>query len=282
MFQNLSEDTIDLNNKNEVKNDEKNKFNILGNVFAKDNIVIYLVAFMLSFVSLGEEFSIFSISLLGACLAFSIPALGIVVISLFGNFIKFGAGGAVEYLLTAIVMIASLFIIKPRYNEQERNEKIKIGKNVFISMLIIGIVKIFTSVFTLYDVLSVITLSIIALVFYKIFVNSLPVVQEFYTKRAFSIEEVIGASLLFAIAVAAFGDSSIYGFSIRNIFSILIVMILGWKNGILVGTTSGVTIGVTLGVISNNEPIMIAAYAISGMIAGILNKFGKIGVVVAL
>ena len=280
MFQNLSEDTIDLNNKNEVKNDEKNKFNILGNVFAKDNIVIYLVAFMLSFVSLGEGFSIFSISLLGACLAFSIPALGIVVISLFGNLIKFGAGGAVEYLLTAIVMIASLFIIKPRYNEQERNEKIKIGKNVFISMLIIGIVKIFMSVFTLYDVLSVITLSIIALVFYKIFVNSLPVVQEFYTKRAFSIEEVIGASLLFAIAVAAFGDSSIYGFSIRNIFSILIVMILGWKNGILVGTTSGVTIGVTLGVISNNEPIMIAAYAISGMIAGILNKFGKIGVVV--
>ena len=280
MFQNLSEDTIDLNNKSEVEKEGKNKFNILGNVFAKENIVIYLIAFMLSFISLGEGFSIFSMSLLGACLAFSIPALGIVVISLLGNLIKFGASGAVEYLLTAIVMIATLFIIKPRYNEQERNEKIKIGKNVFISMLIIGIIKIFMSVFTLYDVLSAITLSIIALVFYKIFVNSLPVVQEFYTKRAFSIEEVIGASLLFAIAVAAFGDSSIYGFSIRNIFSILIVMILGWKNGILVGTTSGVTIGVTLGVISNNEPIMIAAYAISGMIAGILNRFGKIGVVI--
>ena len=280
MFQNLSEDTIDLNNQNEGRNEEKSKFNILGNVFAKENIVIYIVAFMLSFVSLGGEFSIFSISLLGACLAFSIPALGIIVISLLGNLIKFGVGGAVEYLLTALVMIATLFMVKPRYNEQERNEKIKIGKNVFIACLLIGLVKIFMSVFTLYDVLSVITLSIIALVFYKIFVNSLVVVQEFYTKRAFSIEEVIGASLLFAIAVAAFGDTNIYGFSIRNIFSILIVMILGWKNGILVGTTSGVTIGVTLGVISNNEPIMIAAYAISGMIAGILNKFGKIGVVV--
>ena len=235
---------------------------------------------MLSFVSLGGEFSIFSVSLLGACLAFSIPALGVVVVSLLGNLIKFGVGGGLEYLLTALVMIATLFIVKPRYNEEERNEKIKVGKNVFIATLLIGLVKIFMSVFTLYDVLSTITLSIIALVFYKIFVNSIPVVQEFYTKRAFSIEEVIGASLLFAIAVAAFGDSSIYGFSIRNVFSILIVMILGWKNGILVGTTSGVTIGVTLGVISNNEPIMIAAYAISGMIAGILNRFGKIGVVV--
>ena len=280
MFQNLNEDTIDLNSKNDLRNEERNKFNILGNVFSKENLVIYIVSFMLSFISLGGGFSIFSISLLGACLAFSIPALGIVVTSLLGNLIKFGTGGAVEYLLTALVMIATLFIIKPRYNEQERNEKIKIGKNIFIATFLIGIIKILMSTFTLYDILSTITLSTIALVFYKIFVNSLPVVQEFYTKRAFSIEEVIGASLLFAIAVAAFGDSSIYGFNIRNVFSILIVMILGWKNGILVGTTSGVTIGVTLGVISNNEPIMIAAYAISGMIAGILNRFGKIGVVI--
>ena len=280
MFQNLSEDTIDFGSKNTIENREKSKFNILSNVFSKENIVIYIVAFMLSFVSLGGEFSIFSISLLGACLAFSIPALGVITISLIGNLIKFGVGGAVEYLLTAIVMIATLFIVKPRYNEQERNEKIKIGKNVFIATLLISIIKIFMSVFTLYDVLSAITLSIISLVFYKIFVNSIPVVQEFYTKKAFSIEEVIGASLLFAIAVAAFDKTSIYGFSIQNIFSILIVMILGWKNGILVGTTSGVTIGVTLGVISNNEPIMIAAYAISGMIAGVLNKFGKIGVVI--
>ena len=280
MFQNLSEDTIDFNNRSTIENEGKSKFNILSNVFSKENIVIYIVAFMLSFVSLGGEFSIFSISLLGACLAFSIPALGVITISLIGNLIKFGVGGAVEYLLTAIVMIATLFIVKPRYNEQERNEKIKIGKNVFIATLLISIIKIFMSVFTLYDVLSAITLSIISLVFYKIFVNSIPVVQEFYTKKAFSIEEVIGASLLFAIAVAAFDKTSIYGFSIQNIFSILIVMILGWKNGILVGTTSGVTIGVTLGVISNNEPIMIAAYAISGMIAGVLNKFGKIGVVI--
>ena len=280
MFQNLNESTIDLNDKSNVENEEKNKLNIFSKVFSKENLVIYIVAFMLSFVSLGGEFSIFSISMLGACLAFSIPALGILVVSLLGNLLKFGVGGAVEYLLTALVMIATLFIIKPRYNEQERNEKIKIGKNVFISCLLIGLIKILMATFTIYDVLSAITLSIIGLVFYKIFVNSLVVVQEFYKNRAFSIEEVIGASLLFAIALGAFGDANIYGFNITNVFSILIVMILGWKNGVLVGTTSGVTIGVTLGVISNNEPIMIAAYAISGMVAGILNRFGKIGVVV--
>ena len=84
---------------------------------------------------------------------------------------------------------------------------------------------------------------------------------------------------MLAIAVSCFSDFSVFNFSIRNILSILIVLVLGWKNGVLIGTTSGVTIGVTLGIITGSEPIMIAAYAISGMIAGILNRFGKIGVI---
>lgn len=277
MFQNINENTIEFDSSNDTN---KNKVNIFSNVFAKNNIILYIVSFMLSLVSLNGEFSIFSISILGACLASSVPALGIVVVSLIGNLIKYGTGGALGYFLTTLVMIVTLFIVKPRYNEKERNEKIKIGKNVFIATLLVQIIKFAISGFTVYDVLSSITLSMIALVFYKIFVNSLVVVQEFRNKQAFSIEEVIGASLLMAIALGGFGDLNILGVGIRNILSILIVMILGWKNGILVGTTSGVTIGVTLGVITGSEPIMIAAYAISGMIAGILNRFGKIGVVV--
>ena len=277
MFQNINEDTIEINNKAEKA---KRNVNIFSNVLTKENLAIYVVAFMMSLVGIGGDFSIFSISVLGACFASSVPALGVVAVSLLGNFIKFGVGGGLGYFLTTLVLIITLFIFKPRYNEEERNEKIKIGKNVFIATLLIQIVKIAMAQFTLYDVLASITLSIIALVFYKIFVNSIVVVQEFYEKRAFSIEEVIGASLMLAIAVGGIGDFNVAGFSIRNILSILIVMVLGWKNGMLIGTTSGVTIGVTLGVITNSEPIMIAAYAISGMIAGILNRFGKIGVVV--
>lgn len=266
MFQNIME--------------KENKVNIFSNVFSKENIIIYIISFMLSMVGLGGEFSVFSISILAASFASSIPALGIILVSLIGNGIKYGVGGTLGYFLTTLVLLATLFIVKPIYNEKERNEKIKIGKNVFLSILIIQIIKLAMSSFTVYDVLFGITMAIIGVVFYKIFVNSIVVLQDFFERRAFTIEELIGASLLFAISVGAFGDLNIFGFGIKNILSILIVMILGWKNGILVGTTSGVTIGVTLGVITGSEPIMIAAYAISGMMAGILNRFGKIGVVV--
>lgn len=259
---------------------ENHKLNIFSNVFAVKNVVLYIISFLLSMVGLGGEFSIFSMSMLGACFASSVPALGIILVSLVGNLIKYGVGGALGYFLTALVLVATLFIVKPIYNEKERNEKIKMGKNVFLSILIIQSIKLAMYGFTIYDILSGITLSMIGLVFYKIFVNSTIVLQDFWKRRAFTIEELIGASLILAIAVGAFGDLNLFGFGIKNILSILIVMILGWKNGILVGTTAGVTIGVTLGVITGSEPIMIAAYAISGMMAGILNRFGKIGVVV--
>ena len=277
MFQNMDGNAINVN---EGKKEVKSGVNIFSNVFTKKNILIYIVSLLVSLVSIGWDFSVFSISLLGACLGSSVPVLGIVLISLIGNGIKFGVGGALEYFLTTLVLVVSLFIFKPRYNENERNEKIRIGKNIFLATIIIQIAKYAISGFTLYDILSGITVSIIAMVFYKIFVNSIVVLQDFREKKAFSIEELMGASLLLAISVGAFGDFNIVGFNIRNILSIFIVMALGWKNGILVGTTSGVTIGVTLGVITGSEPIMIAAYAISGMLAGIFNKLGKIGVII--
>lgn len=235
---------------------------------------------MTSMVGLTGEVSPFSLSMIGACFSNSIPLLGVVIVSAIGNAIRFGMEGALSYLLTVLVMVVTLFILKPKFNEEERNEKIKVGKNIFIATLIVQLAKSMMSTFTIYDGLVSITFSIIVFVFYKIFVNSMIAIEDFQEKKAFSIEEVIGTSLLLAIAVSCFGDFAILGFSIRNILSIFIVLVLGWKNGILIGTTSGVTIGVTLGIITGSEPIMIAAYAISGMIAGILNRFGKVGVIV--
>ena len=141
MFQNINEDTLEINSNNNFRKDKKN-VNIFSNVFAKENIAIYIVAFMMSLVGIGGEFSIFSISLLGACLSSAIPVLGIVAVSIIGNAIKFGIDGALGYFLTMLVMVVTLFLFKPRYNEQERNEKIKLGKNVFLATIIIQIVKI--------------------------------------------------------------------------------------------------------------------------------------------
>ena len=168
----------------------------------------------------------------------------------------------------------------PKENDQYKNEQIQISWHIFFSIILVMFSKLLLTKFTIGDMLLHITLAIFSIVFYKIFVNSLIVIQDISQRKAFSIEEVIGASLLLSIAISAIGDITILGLSIRNILCILIVLVLGWKNGILVGTTAGVTIGVTLGIIVQNNPLIVVVYAISGMISGTLNKFGKIGVVV--
>lgn len=282
MIQNLNESAIDNNEYKNVnqKKKERKKVEVFNNVFALSNIPIYIISLMISIVGIGGSISPFSISFLGACISNSVPIIGVVIFSIIGSAIKFGVSGALEYILVTLVTIASMFIIRPQVNEEEKNEKVKIAKNLFIATLIIGLAKVGISGFTVYDVLSIISTAMIVTVFYKIFVNSIIAISDFNRERAFSIEEILGASLILSISASAFGNLSILGFSIRNVISIFIVLVLGWKNGVLVGTTAGVTIGVTLGVITSADAIMVAAYAISGMIAGILNRFGKIGVIV--
>lgn len=279
MFQNINENTINREEYVESKS-EKKKIDLFTNVLQIKNVPIYIISLMIAMVGITGDISPFSVSILGACIVNSIPLLGVVLFSSIGSCIKFGISGLLEYILTALVLIITMFIIKPRYNDDEKNEKIRLSKNIFIATMIIELAKVGMAGFTLYDILSIISFSIIAVVFYKIFVNSVVVIRDFSDKKAFSIEEILGASLILAIAVGAFGNFSIFGFSLRNILSILIVLILGWKNGVLVGTTAGVTIGVTLGVITSSDPIMVAAYAISGMVAGVLNRFGKLGVII--
>lgn len=207
-------------------------------------------------------------------------AIGIMyILSLIGNFLRFGTNSFLMYLIMSLVFFVLVLIVRPKI-QAGVNETRKIGGHVFFSVLIVQIVPLFFGTFTVFDLLLGIMLAITTYIFYKIFVSSIIMIKEFGKKRAFTIEEVMGTSLLLAITITAFGDLNIFGFSIKNILSILIVLVLGWKNGILVGSTGGITIGVVLGIISGSEPVMIAVYAVSGMIAGLLNRFGRIGVVV--
>ena len=282
MFQNISSKDMEGQ---EIKQEQKDSVKeILHRLFAKQNIILYTISFLISMVGLSSENVIFSIvpfglSFIAAALSNG-QAVGIMyVLSLIGTFIKFGTNSFLTYFITSLVFFVLVLLIRPKLQDNV-NEKKKIGMHLFFAVLLVQIVPVFFRTFIVYDALISIMLAITTYIFYKIFVSSILMIKEFDSKRAFTIEEVMGTSLLLAITISSFGKLSIFGFSIKNVLSILIVLILGWKNGVLVGATGGITIGVVLGIIGGSEPLMIAVYAVSGMVAGLLNKFGRIGVVV--
>lgn len=284
MFQNITKDSSE---NQEFYDEEVKKVNtkdVLKRLFAKQNIILYIVTFMISMVGFdnsGQLFSItpFGLAIISAALGNNRPIGIMYLLSLIGTFISLGFTNLIIYFITSIILFVSILIIRPKLQENV-NEKRKIGGHLFFSVLIVQIVPMFFREFYVFDLLTSIMLAITTFIFYKIFVNSISVIVDFGTRRAFTIEEVIGTSLLLAIAITAFGNLNIFGFSIKNILSILIVLVLGWKNGLLVGATGGITIGTVLGVITESEPLMIAVYAVSGLIAGLLNRFGRIGVIV--
>lgn len=284
MFQNISKDYAEDQFEDVKLNKKDNIKNIAKGLFAKQNLVLYILTFMVSMVGFSSNNLIFSIVPFGLALlaaAFSNgQAIGIMyILSLIGTFIRFGTNNLLTYVVTSLTFFILVLLIRPKIQEGV-NEKRKIGVHLFFAVFLVQVVPLFFRTFYVFDLLTSIMLGMTTYIFYKIFVSSISLIKEFETKKAFTIEEVMGTSLLIAIAISAFGDLNIFGFSIKNILSILIVLILGWKNGILVGATGGITIGVVLGIIGGSEPVMIAVYAVSGMIAGLLNRFGRIGVVV--
>ena len=282
MFQNISKDIDE--NINEFENIKNIKLkDKIKSILNQQSITLFIVAFMLSLVDgkVGMDYSIFALALFAASSSNGIPVGILYIITMIGTLLKFQTSGLLSYVFTSFIFVLMILIFKPRkIMEEYQNEKQKLGKFVFISVLLGQAVKILFKQFLIYDLLVSITSGLVGYIFYKIFSKSIIVLNEIKNKRAFSLEEIIGAVLMIAIAVTPLGEFKVFGLQISNVISILMILILGWKNGILIGTTSGVTIGIVLGIITNSNPVLIAAFALSGMIAGILSKLGKIGVIV--
>ena len=282
MFQNIANEfqenfKEDVEPKGKKKKEWKKEY--LKKMFSIPNIILYVISFMISTVGFGE-FNPFGLSILAALCSNGFPIGPIYIIAGIGTLVGFGASRFLEYLVTGLFFFVLQLIIRPKISKQDVNEKRQVGLHIVLATFFVQMVQMLWKDFLLYDGMVAILSCILVYLFYKIFTNSISVIKDYPVKKAFSIEEVMGASLLLAISAASLREFSILGYSIRNILSILLVLILGFKNGILVGATGGITIGVVLGIIGNNEPIVVASYAISGMIAGIFNKLGKIGVIV--
>lgn len=250
MFQNIARDS--RNNQNEYEEDNKkvNAIDVLKKLFAKENIMLYIITFLISMVGFSDNSLIISLSpfglaMIAGALSNNRPIGIMYVLSLIGTFIGFGFTNFLIYFLTTLAFFISILLVRPIIQDNV-NEKRKIGGHLFFSVLIVQAIPMFFRDFYVFELLSGIMLAITAYVFYKIFANSITMIIDFGTKRAFTIEEVIGTSLLVAITVTVFENLDVFGFSIKNVLSILIVLVLGWKNGMLVGATGGITIGVVL------------------------------------
>jgi len=195
MFQNIDVKNVDTAVNEEESNYNKGKFeifnSIIGQAVTKQNLVLYLISFMMSMVSAGDGMAPFGMAIFAAACSNSIPVIFIYIVTMIGTALKFGSAGVLNYLLISLLFVAMILIFKPWYQEEYKNERRKLGRYVFLATLIINTIEVFFNGFLVYTFLLGIATSITTYIFYKIFSESLIVIREWGIKEAFSIEDFL-------------------------------------------------------------------------------------------
>ncbi len=277
MFQNIA-DMEDAERKEKVTSRElQYRFK---EIFRYQNVIIYILTLLMSTLSLKGEIVPFGLAMVAACVGESVPLVMVFVMAIVGTCIGSGVTGVGNFIVTSIVYFMLVLLVRAKIAVEDRNEEIKSGGKLFAACFIVPIVKSFFGIFLMYDVFMAIISASIIYVFYKIFVNGLSFIKNLNVKTAFTLEELIAGTLIIAIASIAFSNLSIFSLSITNIIIIFMIMVLGWKHGMVVGAVSGIAIGLTTSLVDGTSFVQISMFAISGILSGVLNKFGKLGVIV--
>ncbi len=278
MFQNIADmGGAEEENINKESNNIKYR---LKEIFKYQNIIIYILTLFMSTLSINGEVFPFGISLIAACVGETLPIVGVFLMALIGTCIGGGIKALGNFIATTILYFILVLFFRAKVAVDERNEVVKTGGKLFISSLIVSLVSSFTGIFLMYDVFMAIVSSAITYVFYKIFVNGLTLIKDFNVKKAFTIEELIAGVLIIAVASTALNNISVFNLKLSNIIIIFMIMVLGWKHGMMIGAVSGISIGLAVSFIDGTSFIQISMFAISGILSGFLNRFGKIGVIV--
>lgn len=277
MFQNIA-DMGDTERKEKVASRElQYRFK---EIFKYQNVIIYILTLLMSTLSIKGEIVPFGLAMVAACVGEAVPLVMVFAMAIIGTCIGSGVTGVGNFIVTSIVYFILVLFVRAKIAVEDRNEEVKTGGKLFAACLIVPIVKSFFSIFLMYDVFMAIISASIIYVFYKIFVNGLSFIKNLNVKKAFTLEELIAGVLIIAIASISFSNLSIFSLSITNIIIIFMIMVLGWKYGMVVGAVSGIAIGLTTSLVDGTSFVQISMFAISGILSGLLNKFGKLGVIV--
>ena len=276
MFQNIADMGSEQESINNKTNDIKYR---LKEIFKYQNVIIYILTLLLSTLTIKNQIMPFGLAMVAACVGETVPIIGVFLMALIGTAISMQKSAVSNFIVTSIIYFILVLFFKAKVAVEERNEVVKTGGKLFAACMIVSIIKCFTGIFLLYDLFMSIISSSIVYVFYKLFVNGLAFIKDFNIKKAFTMEELIAGVLIISLASLSLKDINIFSLNLSNIIIIFMIMVLGWKNGMVTGAVSGISIGLAISFVDGTSLVQISMFAISGILSGLLNRFGKIGVI---
>ncbi len=253
---------------------------------SKKEILYAIYIFLASRASVGglAPFGIASFAVIFTANNFN---FGYINILLYGVACILGAittGVWEQILITAFGVL--LYIIGCNLAKTNQNSKAPILLRSSIILIISSMIPmiILLSIVdaTIMDILNLLIQAILTFVLFFIFRITETAISDILdsncTSNKINNEEMICIAISIFIAFMGVPSLTVFGLSIRNVITMCIIMVFCLKGSIGTGSAAGIMIGILTNTAS---PIIVCVYGFCGFLGGLLNKFGKIGVISA-
>lgn len=237
----------------------------------KYQISIMFIGFFLGRVNIIDRLTPFSIAFLAAYIISRDVSLGLLVSIVLGIFSFQGFNGA-AYYVSAVIIYTLL------QKAKEDREVTLIGSSLITGAVFTVIKVLFILIVGrvfIYDLFLAIFEGILIFTMTYIFSFSIPI--EGLSKQKMTNEKIICSFITLALILAGFNDLFLFGISLKNIISVVIIIYLSYNQGVLMGVTSGVVLGLVSYISHTEMPFIIAILGVSGLLAGLFNELGKAG-----
>jgi len=252
-------------------------FSKLKYFFNFKNVVFIIFSFIASSQLFECGYPIFSVAIFGVASVFNVPLLLVGVFSGLGLFITSITSASIFKFLaifTCFIFVTSLINIEGLSKKYATLLKLEISILIveIIANLICG--TLFLNMFNIFQAM------LFTAIFYMLFVPASYVIINFKNGFAYSKEETISSVIMLCLLTSIFSKIQIYNISIMNVILFLIILIYGWKTSAVSGIVAGFCSGLLLTLVLNLDIVTIIMLGISGLVSGLLSKFGKLGIII--
>ena len=226
-FDNSTNDKLDF----EKVSKSAEERSVIKRLFSLKNIIIYVVAFLMSMISVkrGNFIAPFGIAIVAASMSNGVPIIFVLIASLIGTTIKFGWGETLSQAIVHIVFLITVLFIKPKHDEYD---KLKVGKQFIFAILVQFIIMGIAKGFTWECVYATACNVFLAYILYLIFANAIVAIDSLLQKLICTNEEIVSIAILFTIAFQAFDFALLGPIPLSIVFDFIVLIVLAWKNGL--------------------------------------------------
>lgn len=249
---------------------KKNKYS-LDLKLDKYGLLIIFIGFFLGRVSVFDRMTPFGIAFLGSFIMMKGSNLGLLLSVILGTLSFQGLSGLSYYIISFIIY--SFF----SWSRKQRNYTL-VGSSIIAAIIFIIVKSLETMLFNtffIYDLFLICFEGILIFTMTYVFSYSIPI--EGVGKNRITNEKLVCSFITLALVLSGFNNLFIFGVSLKNIISPLIVIYFSYSQGVLMGVSSGIVLGMVSYISHTEMPFIISILGVGGLLSGLFKDLGRSG-----